>query len=226
MSLNKNHRRPSGGKSIALLTLTPIMSALLASTTLAAPAPKITAKSKFDLTGKLLNVSGKVTGVPAGSQVEIYDAADHSVLYSTKTNSKFAFNITVPADKASLCKVLIETGDTKTFFPVTGATSSSCKTAPSCTISGDDLNLTEGASATFTANAGKVAKTAAPNFSWTISDESQLTNVGTWKTSGTGNSISHKFSHAGLYRIELQGTNTSGVCSDDVLVSVAPNSSN
>lgn len=220
MSLETHPSGPSESGKLGLLALTPIIGAMLAGNAFAA-APKISASGKFDASGKL-TVTGKASGVPAGTRIAVFDASNHFPLYSTTTDSKSKFDITVPADPSTLCKVLIEAGGVKAAFAVKGA-SSACGKAPTCAIDGGNQALAEGGSANFSIKAGKTSKKDPMTFTWTVSDAvPTMKTDGTHPNSGTGATFSHAFPHAGLYRVSLAGRNAGGACGDDVLVSVAP----
>jgi hypothetical protein len=217
--MSNKHKRP--GTRLGLLLLSSVISTVLAGGAQAASEAKISAKGKFDNTTGNLLVIGAVKGVTPGSQVMMFDAGSKQLLYSTKTNGKNKFSISIPADKNSLCKINLQVGNAQLTAAIIGA-NASCKTAPSCAIDEGDQKIAVNGTLTFTTKAAKTGK-ASSSFSWYVSDNvPSLTSDAQPHPSATGNTLSHQFKYPGLYRVSLTGSNSGGTCSDEVMVSVEP----
>ena len=214
--------KPLGSLRRGLLaTLIPVIGVALPLGAEAA-ASKLTVTAKYDKTGKLL-VSGKFTGAPVGTLVEVFDAEGHLPLYSAKTLSNSSFSLSVKPENKSVCGVLVESLDAKATIAVTGG-DAICAKKPVCAISGNNQFIKEGGSASFSVLSSKAAPTS---YKWYVNDAGTLVkNTGSLADSGTGSTLNHPFAHAGLYQVQVVGSNASGTCSDDVLVSVAPLLSN
>jgi hypothetical protein len=223
MQNNKKRSTPSGGKRSALLRLMPIMAAMLAISADASAATAkatVSAKTKFDLNGHLL-ITGTSKGINPGSLVTISDAASNQILYSIKTNSKGLFNISVPADQASLCKIKIESGAAVSIIGV--SKNKSCSTAPSCVIANGNQKINVDGSVNLSILSSKTAKTDPLQFSWSVSN-SGATIVADGNSGPTiqGNTLNQTFKFPGLYHVALNGKNSAGSCKDDIIISVAP----
>lgn len=177
----------------------------------ASSAAKLGATAKLARdTGKIA-VTGKTKGMAIGSQVSVYDASNHMLLFSGRTDAKAAFVANLPMETVP-CMLQVESGGMKTLVKVSGA-DASCAATPSCMIGEADRSLEEGMQASFGVLADKSKKSGAVEYRW---------NMGDGTPELVGPSVSHTFPYAGLYRVVLQGDNGQGVCEDDTLVSVSP----
>lgn len=172
----------------------------------AAKVPTISAKAGQDKKLQKLVVSGKTTWLNPKSQISIYDAADHRLIFSGQTDSKSLFKFIIPQDSIP-CQLQIDSGDTQTLIAVTGA-DKSCKAKPSCTINGGDRNVSTGSVQSFQAIAKKIPPNMGLAFEWDFGDGSPVTALST---------ATHTYSQHGLYRVNLTGANAKGEqCSDAI----------
>ncbi|MGZ8215841.1 PKD domain-containing protein [Methylomagnum sp.] len=196
-----------GGRHASFAALLAVATTIAAPPTLAA-SPKITAVAKFTNKVGKIQVTGKAKGIPAGSQVSIYDAAAHRLLFSGQTDAKFGFNFLIPQD-AIPCQLQVEAGGAELAVAVAGA-AKSCKTAPACGIVGGDRSATVGAPVALQI----ATKNKGVAFGWDFGDGA---------TDQNKSSVSHAFNLAGLYQVMAVGTDASGAeCADAITVSVAP----
>lgn len=195
------------------MLLTPIMLGLLAGSQNAYAGLAVTGH----FMSNMLMVEGK--GAVKSSQVSVFNAGNNQLLYSTKANSKGGFLINVPADPKNLCQINVVNGKTKQVFPV-GGSSSGCSSAPTCLIKGGDLKLILKKPVI---NLSSIV-TNAPKLSWRISNTGPTlpANNTVIEPTASGSTLEHTFDNPGLYRVDLNGTNSSGSCSDSITVSVAP----
>ncbi len=222
MSQNKLRSTKRPGR-LALLTLTPIMAAMLTGAPISASAAAVSASVKYDKKLDVVVVTGKTDKtITANSKVSVYDTANQVLLYTINTNStgKFKFNLPTTGGDYVPCSVRVETVNakdntqSKVVLPVAGSTS--CATSVACAISKplQDTEITVGSSVDFAATIkGKKGNT--PTIVWKLGDGSadQKTNL-----------VNHKFDQVGRYRVTLNAVDTNGLtqCSDDVIVSVIP----
>lgn len=211
----KNKPKPMAGPQGRFLLHAAAFSALLAMPlpgfTAPAPAPGIKATAGIDKKLQKLVVSGKTIGMAAGSQVAIYDAADHRLLFAGQTDAKSAFKFVVQQD-AIPCRVQLETTSAELAVAVTGkGVPKACKTKPACSIVGGNRFISASTSPqTFEI----ITKNQGLSFDWDMGDGTQETNK---------LSVPHTYKFAGLYLVTAQGHDASGgQCADAVTVSVAP----
>lgn len=193
-----------------------VLGATLAPLTQAEAAPKpatITAKATYK--NKLLSYTGKTKGLLAGSQISVIDTETGILLHSSLTNSKNEFKYSLPLSAAP-CSVRIEAADVNSVVKVTGAPAASCKAVPVCVIDKPNQKLKLGEPLTLAA-VSKNKSAPASQFTW---------DMGDGDAEATGNSITHTYTHAGLYRVVLNGSAGTGLCADDTLISVAPANAN
>lgn len=222
--LKNNHKSsaPPGKRKLGLFLLTPLMAAMLIPD--ADAATQIKATSKYKNKTGTLEIAGRLKGATPGSQVSVFDASNDQILYSVKTDSKNKFKISLAADKTDFCALGIKAGDTVKPLSIRGA-DKSCKKAPTCAIAEGDQTITASGNVKLSVNAGKTAKKDPLTFSWHISDQvpSFKASAGS-ATPYTGNTLEHEFNYPGLYQVKLNGSNSTGSCSDNIMVSVAPTS--
>lgn len=211
----KNKPKPMAGPQGRFLLHAAAFSALLAMPlpgfTAPAPAPGMKATAGIDKKLQKLVVSGKTIGMAAGSQVAIYDAADHRLLFAGQTDAKSAFKFVVQQD-AIPCRVQLETTSAELAVAVTGkGVPKACKTKPACSIVGGNRFISASTSPqTFEI----ITKNQGLSFDWDMGDGTQETNK---------LSVPHTYKFAGLYLVTAQGHDASGgQCADAVTVSVAP----
>lgn len=179
----------------------------------AAKKPAIQANAGQNKKLQKLVVSGKTRGILPKSQISIYDAADHKLLFAGQTDNKSRFKFLLAQDNLP-CQLQVESGETKTAIPVKGADKKTCKVKPTCSIKGGDLSTSTNTPLTFDAIAKKNKQNKNAVYTW---------NFGDGSTTNGQSGVSHTYSSQGLYRVSMTGENTGGEqCSDAVMVSVAP----
>jgi len=193
------------GISLVLGLLLPLMASAAGDT--------VRATATFDKALNKIIVRGStvVKTLPTGSWVQIYNADNNILLYTTKTDGNKAFDVTLQSG-ADACQLRLETpGGNKTMLSVNGA-GTACRTTPVCSISSPvrDTQIVQGQSLTFKAGgAGK-----GTNYTW---------NFGNGQDDVTGASLSRTFDQTGQFRVTLKGSTPSGQgCADDVIVMVKP----
>lgn len=193
----------------ALLAALAVAGAGFGEAAIAKPAtPRISATAKYQAKAGRVMVKGVLKGLTAGSQVSVYDAADHMLLYAVQANAKSGFSLNL-TDGDVPCRLQLESGAVKTIIKVAGAPKS-CSLTPTCAISQSDQQIHEGGELTFSTVTKKI-KGVEPEFSWDLGDGS----------SATGASVTHKYNYAGVYKVTLKGSAGDYRCSDDLRVSVA-----
>lgn len=197
----------SGGR---FLSHAAVVSALLAMPLPGMSAtPTVKATASIDKKTAKLVVAGKTTGLTAGSQVSVFDAADHRLLFAGQTDAKSAFKFTIPQDKIP-CLLQVETASAELGVAVAGK-DASCKTKPVCSIKGGNRFIAESASPqTFDI----ITKNKGLTFEWDFGDSTK---------DGNKLSVSHAYKFAGLYLVTATAKDASGnQCADAITVSVAP----
>lgn len=224
MTTKQRRSGSSDNRTPLLLLLTPIMMGLLASSaTAATPAPKITAKASFK--AGHLTYSGKLTGVPAGTQVSLFDAASGLLLHAMNSDPKNAFSYSIPLDSA-ICGVKLKLDNgTTSYLKVSGAPSSTCKTSLSCNLSPAESSTTTGQNQSFTGTVLFSGKTA-PTISFDFGNGNTASPASTPIKGGLTAQSTQSFANADNYAVKFQASLGSQSCEDTAVVRVAPNVAN
>lgn len=223
MSYTNARPKASGRKSAAFaLPLLMLVSTLPAW----AGGVTVTAAASFSKKLNQVVVTGKTSGIAAGSYVKVYNAVTDAILYAVKTDEKGRYEAKLP-DTAGLdkipCAVRVETAHAGAIANVGGA-DKSCKTALVCNVGVSADNIRAGE--TVALSAWVKGKNAAKSLGeWDAGDGLHHREMHGMTPNGSGAFASQPIAYPnpGRYTASFSATDGSGNgCTRSVTVGVAP----
>ncbi len=218
MSREKRIYESSGGGALRKTLIGSLLVPMVLSLPVEA-ATKIIAKASYK-DGKL-SYSGKLKGVPAGTQVSLYDGETGLLLHAMQTNAKNAFTYAIPMDSA-VCKVKLVAGDAESIAKVGGAPGT-CKSGLVCDVNANTLNTKVGDTVSFNAKT-LFRGTILPDVSWDFGNGISKSGAASKAKGGATAAETQSYAYAGRYQVTYSAKLAGGEhCQDALVVSVAPN---